>query len=112
MLNAGILGELFKVPALLQHLAQHQTSNVEQLVNFFEDHYGGAHTNDGDHASFPFQNSGYTHCVVALPFESKLISPNTFLEIQDFGLTRNAAILDLYESKGIWQPPGQNFLFI
>ena len=108
MLNAGILGELFKVPALLQHLAQHQTSNVEQLVNFFEDHYGGAHTNDGDHASFPFQNSGYTHCVVALPFESKLQSSN----IQESATPRNAAILDLYESKGIWQPPGQNFLFI
>ena len=41
------VGQLFKIPTLIEHLLKHQKQDGVSLINFLKDHYTSNH-NDGD----------------------------------------------------------------
>jgi hypothetical protein len=104
----GILGELFKWDALMEHFQEHQQSqHHEQFLEFLFVHYCGHESQDNDHGDFPcahFQPSNLVFvqqcCSIHLNWE---LIPE---EWQEHPQPNHSLILDRYESNGIWHPPG------
>jgi hypothetical protein len=104
-LEHGILGELLKVKELVNHYVNdHQES--ENVFDFVYNHYWGQASNEMDHAEFPFQNThinNYNFCIPNLTLSLPILtSENNCPSWHQSQLV----LLDMYESKGIWQPPG------
>jgi hypothetical protein len=62
-LDAGIIGEIFKIPALLDHHAEHQQKAASNFWTFITTHYWGDESTDTDHESFPFHQVTCGHFV-------------------------------------------------
>lgn len=100
-LNAGLFGELYKIPDLLEHLRSHH----EDCITFLMDHYWGDDANDNDHASFPFQNTTGAHIVMCMPLIWKNMTTRGECIQQKYLIPRKVIFLDTYVAIGVWQPP-------
>lgn len=107
LFQKGILGELTKWDALMEHYHEHQQNQHHaNFIEFLFAHYLGHESNDDDHADFPcehFQPSNLVFvqqcCSIHLKWE---VIPE---EWQEHPLPNHSLILDRYESNGIWHPP-------
>ena len=52
------VGQLFKLPALIEHFIKHQKENGVSLVDFIQDHYASDHNDSDlpDDERLPFKN--------------------------------------------------------
>ncbi len=104
-LEHGILGELFKIEELVSHYV-HEHNESENILDFVYNHYWGDASNEMDHASFPFQNCHiHAYNFWAPIHHFKIPEQSDFPTAQVWHLHQHI-FLDMYESKGIWQPPG------
>lgn len=87
------VGQLFKLPLLIEHYIKHQKQEGISLLGFLEDHYASDHK-DADlpeDEKLPFKNItfssiGYaivtpvvqTNVIAPLPTEKKIIFPETY----------------------------------
>lgn len=87
------VGQLFKLPLLIEHFIKHQKRNGVSLINFLDDHYSSDH-NDADlpeDEQLPFKSItihaiGYAivpgiikgNVIVPLPVDKKVIFPETY----------------------------------
>lgn len=94
------LGQLFKLPLLIEHYIKHQKQDGVSLIAFLEDHYASDHK-DADlpeDEQLPFKNItfysiGYaivqpivqTNVLASLPTEKKIIFPDTYTPQQHLG---------------------------
>lgn len=104
-LEAGLIGEIFKLPALLDHHSHHQQSGESDLWTFITTHYWGTDADDTDHESFPFQQCSGGHFVKCVPTESFTSVIHHFFIAYSYSVPRKEISIDSYESLGIWQPP-------
>jgi hypothetical protein len=94
------LGQLFKLPLLIEHFIKHQKRNGVSLIDFLDEHYSSGH-NDADlpeDEQLPFKNItiygiGYAimpgvikgNAMVPLPIDKKVIFPETYAPQQHLG---------------------------
>lgn len=87
------LGQLFKLPLLVQHYMKHQKQEALSFIDFLDDHYASNH-NDADlpedeqlpFKNIPLQNIGYAIVTPGsqenmpdpIPMEKKVIFPDTY----------------------------------
>jgi|SRR5688572_28173545 len=63
------VGQLFKLPLLVEHFIKHQKQNHNSLIGFLEDHYTNGH-NDSDlpeDENLPFKNIMYYAAFAIVP---------------------------------------------
>lgn len=93
------VGQVFKLPMLIEHFIKHQKQEGVSLIDFLQDHYTSDH-NDADlpeDEQLPFKNItfytiGYaivpdvikTNVFVPLPADKKVIFPDTYTPQQHF----------------------------
>ena len=94
------LGQLFKLPLLIEHYIKHQKQDGVSLIGFLKDHYASNHK-DADlpeDEQLPFKNTTYhniayaivtldvhTNIVAPLAIEKKIVLPDTFTPQQHSG---------------------------
>ena len=94
------VGQLFKLPLLIEHFIKHQKQDGVSFIVFLEDHYSSGH-NDADwpeDEQLPFKcisfyNIGYAivpgsikaMVVHSFPSDKKLIVPDTYTPQQHLG---------------------------
>ena len=94
------IGQLFKLPLLIEHYIKHQKQDGVSLIGFLEDHYASDHK-DADlpeDEQLPFKNItfhsiGYAivtsvvqkNVAASVPTERKIIFPDTFTPQQHLG---------------------------
>ncbi|MEY4330469.1 MAG: hypothetical protein RL609_1217 [Bacteroidota bacterium] len=104
-LEHGLFGELFKIKELVSHYVN-EHDEAENVWDFVYNHYWGQASNELDHEAFPFQNihihnyNIWMNCIAVHVPQFIVAIPNQQWHLQE------SILLDLYESKGIWQPPG------
>lgn len=104
-LEHGLLGELFKLEELVSHYVNDH-SEPENIFEFVYNHYWGQASNEMDHAAFPFQNTHMHTYNFWFPIQVVDVPEmNLFSQSQEWHLQQHI-LLDMFESKGIWQPPG------
>ena len=104
-LEHGLLGELFKMEELVSHYV-HEHDEAENIWDFVYNHYWGQASGEMDHAEFPFQNThihNYNYWMPNLSIGVPVFA--NYAQCQEWHLQEHV-LLDMYESKGIWQPPG------
>ena len=104
-LEHGVLGELLKVKELVNHYVyEHEVS--ENIFDFVYNHYWGQASNEMDHAEFPFQNTHINNYNFCIPNNTVSLPIFTIEDARIAWHLNQPASIDMYESKGIWQPPG------
>jgi len=94
------VGQLFKLPLLIEHYIKHHKQDGVSIIGFLEDHYSTDH-NDGDRQEdeqLPFKNitfysMGYAivtpivqaNVFAPLPTEKKIVFPGTYTPQQHLG---------------------------
>ena len=94
------VGQLFKLPLLVEHYIKHQKQDAVSLIGFLEDHYASNH-DDADQPEdeqLPFKNKAFFSMGYAIvkPFiqadlsaplstERKIIFPGTYTKQQHLG---------------------------
>ena len=94
------VGQLFKLPLLIEHYIQHQKQDGVSLLGFLEDHYASDHK-DADFPEdeqLPFKNITFYsigHAIVApiiqanklvlIPAEKKIVLPDSYTSQQHLG---------------------------
>jgi len=87
------VGQLFKLPLLVEHFIQHQKKDGASLVSFLEDHYSSEH-NDADSQEddqLPFKSVTFysvgnaivpdtveTNAIVPVPTDKKIVFPEVY----------------------------------
>lgn len=107
MFQNGILGELTKWDALMEHFQEHQKAqHHDHFFEFLLAHYWGHESDDHDHRDFPcehFQASNIVFVHQCCSIGIHKIS--TFTSGPNHPNPQHTPLLDRYESNGIWHPP-------
>ena len=107
------LGELFKLPALVQHYFEHESEHDhESIFQFLKEHYAELHATQnwlhaGHHKQLPFKATDHGYLVITFSIVPKIYSGTESLTF----FTRQAVITlkdsspHSYFLSDIWQPP-------
>jgi hypothetical protein len=102
----GILGEIIKWPALIEHYCEHNEQGESGIFEFLYDHYVGHESDSTDHANFPFQLAGGIpiHCDFTVS-DYHHYPTSSWVWLANHYVSRKERLHESDVSNGIWQPP-------
>lgn len=111
MLGSTQLGQLLKLPELIQHYAEHKKTNPSlNFLGFLHIHYAHAFEMDEDFEEdmkLPFKtaDSGNSAVSIFTPASSPDVSGKRFTDLKNTFAQKNDPSLSSQYLSAIWQPP-------
>jgi hypothetical protein len=109
LFNCGILGELMKIPAFIEHFIEHNTQREMSLAEFISGHYSSGKPIDADHhedMKLPFKDIHFTQFSVIAVISSiqGITNHYEFPSPKNIGFFYNSGEIISFNGT-IWLPP-------